>query len=359
MALPNSNISTSLVKSTLGASTNDVGQLCTHPNINKWSKWKPVRFNKIVGLTVEDLTALNFGLNISVYKSIGTITTAGTFLYDLKNAITNWSYLRPRGGDYNEWYRLGDFRNYNHEAVQPMGALSTYVVYLNTEGGIRIDLEEASPNNYNVTLQDFVYDGTPMNSCYLGVMLYKENNTYMLATSENTISSGGLTIPLKKMTAYIGTWKAAFFLSSVKIEAGGDLSAGFLIPIDMPHSDVTINVNSEGTLYIISPLGVWNQNNNGVNYELIVSNNSSFSKTIIDIQSFILYTTGSQLPSEGTIISQQNHGSLTVPGKSSSTISSLSFTHTKVEGRIYWLAGKASGVATNYMQIEESIVLDK
>ena len=38
MALPLTGVSVSLVRSTLGASTNDVGLLCTHPNINRWSK---------------------------------------------------------------------------------------------------------------------------------------------------------------------------------------------------------------------------------------------------------------------------------------------------------------------------------
>lgn len=35
MALPNSNISTTLVGNTLGSSSRDIGTLCTHPNINK------------------------------------------------------------------------------------------------------------------------------------------------------------------------------------------------------------------------------------------------------------------------------------------------------------------------------------
>ena len=38
MALPKSNASVAMVKSELGAATNKVGQLCIHPNVNKWSK---------------------------------------------------------------------------------------------------------------------------------------------------------------------------------------------------------------------------------------------------------------------------------------------------------------------------------
>lgn len=97
--LPNTGISTSLVRSTIGAATNDVGSLCTHPNINKWSKWKPVRSNKVTGLTVTDIENLSSGLSrLDMYEVV---------------------YLKPTGGASSP-YRLGDFRNYNHAAIPPV-----------------------------------------------------------------------------------------------------------------------------------------------------------------------------------------------------------------------------------------------
>ena len=44
-ALPTTGITTTLVGTTLGVSSRDVGTLCTHPNINMWSKYKPVSIN--------------------------------------------------------------------------------------------------------------------------------------------------------------------------------------------------------------------------------------------------------------------------------------------------------------------------
>lgn len=38
MALPNTGLSTSLVASAIGASSRDVGTLCSHSGINMWSK---------------------------------------------------------------------------------------------------------------------------------------------------------------------------------------------------------------------------------------------------------------------------------------------------------------------------------
>ena len=111
MALPSTNISTSLVGNTLGTSSRDVGTLCTHPSINKWSKYKPVPLNKTSELTDADLISVSCGLS--------------------RNPQTQEiSYSKPRGGLYNEYYRLGDFRTYNHLAVPPVN-----VVVVGVKGG--------------------------------------------------------------------------------------------------------------------------------------------------------------------------------------------------------------------------------
>lgn len=112
MALPNSNISTSLVGNTIGSGSRDVGTLCTHPDINKWSKWKPVVSNKVTGMTAQDMADSQFGLSIPFFSSRAdlisfyTSTPAGT-----------WAYAKPTGGASSP-YRLGDFRNYEHAATR-------------------------------------------------------------------------------------------------------------------------------------------------------------------------------------------------------------------------------------------------
>ena len=117
MALPTTGITTSLVAGTIGAGTTDVGRLCTHTNINRWSKWKPIRSPKIAGLTETDLANASYGLEV----------LSGT-TYPLFRAMTGEEgdtgsgvlYHKPTGG-VNSPFRLGDFRNYNHTAVIPFG----------------------------------------------------------------------------------------------------------------------------------------------------------------------------------------------------------------------------------------------
>jgi len=108
-ALPNTNISTSLVGTTLGSSSRDVGTLCTHPNINKWSKWKPVRSNKETGITSDELKMIKYGLHLHNFSTIQDLIN----FYESGEA--SWRYDKPRGYINLEYFRLGDFRTYDHD----------------------------------------------------------------------------------------------------------------------------------------------------------------------------------------------------------------------------------------------------
>jgi hypothetical protein len=100
-----------MVKAELGAATNDVGQLCIHPNINKWSKWKPVRHSSVNPITEAQLEGTGSGLNrVDMYEV---------------------EYLKPTGGATSP-YRLDDFRNYNHTAVPPVSVEIVRITEMST-----------------------------------------------------------------------------------------------------------------------------------------------------------------------------------------------------------------------------------
>lgn len=99
MALSNDKITTSLVGNTLGSSSRDVGTLCTHPNVNKWSKRKPFQDTRI------SLTGEKWWRRSDISSDI----RSGFYISNLANVV--WEYARP-----NNVYRLGDFRGYDHGA---------------------------------------------------------------------------------------------------------------------------------------------------------------------------------------------------------------------------------------------------
>lgn len=124
MALPTTGISTNLVKTAIGAGSNDVGQLCIHPNVNKWSKNKPISSNKLTGLTSADRLGSDYGL-----------VPPPTQMNYTPVYSQNWIYNRPTGG-VNSPYRLGDFRGYEHLAT-PIATLEGDITVNRTMTNLR------------------------------------------------------------------------------------------------------------------------------------------------------------------------------------------------------------------------------
>ena len=99
--LPTTIIDSEDVRAILGAANNTWSHLCSHANINKWSRWKPIRSSKTEPLTEADLIAANCGLDRDPQTQV---------IY----------YRQPRGGAYSEYFRIGDFRGYNSLATPPV-----------------------------------------------------------------------------------------------------------------------------------------------------------------------------------------------------------------------------------------------
>ena len=100
------NLHLSEVKAALSETSNNLSQLCTSDNINKWSRWKPIR-SSVATMTLDEIKAQHCGLQP----------------VSLGSSPTEWTYLKPTGGASSP-YRLGDFRNYDHDATVPCGVFS-------------------------------------------------------------------------------------------------------------------------------------------------------------------------------------------------------------------------------------------
>jgi len=101
--LSTTNITTMLIRNTLGEASNKVSVLCTSPNINMFSHRKPVREARISIPADEVGEVVGYGLEVPIWDGTNQV----------------WTYLKPRGGS-SEPYRLGDFRGYSHDAGIPV-----------------------------------------------------------------------------------------------------------------------------------------------------------------------------------------------------------------------------------------------
>lgn len=147
MALPENNITTELVRQTLNARNNDVGSLCSNLNINKWSKWKPTQ-SDVVTMTDNELRLSNYSIEVLVANTPQALLTMVQ-----NNQNKGYKYLTPTK------YRLGDFRNYEHNAVQPINQLfeTGETIGLANIANQQIITMQQLPNEYNISVDDIYH----------------------------------------------------------------------------------------------------------------------------------------------------------------------------------------------------------
>jgi len=121
-------ISIGEINTTLNAGTLDLGSLCKHTNLNPWAKYKPFRYN---AYSFTNATAWENAMKSAGWGFGDTVTAVDTdYIFYWSGASKEWvsSYLKPRGGSYNEYFRQLDFvdltansqNGYYHDAVPPL-----------------------------------------------------------------------------------------------------------------------------------------------------------------------------------------------------------------------------------------------
>lgn len=150
--IPATDIKTMDVRNTLGATDNNLSNLCVHVNINPYSKYKPVAYPGITKATnwwkavYQGLEASDSGdCGLRIPDRVQTTSAAGR-MAAMQDACSNlWEYRRPAGG-VNEPYRLGDFGNYYHQAMPPI------LAELPASGEITINVLAQDTLQVNITI---------------------------------------------------------------------------------------------------------------------------------------------------------------------------------------------------------------
>jgi hypothetical protein len=238
------HVTSALVKSTLGASIDEWSQLILHANINKWSKYKPVRG------TYPASSSGKYGLDLSLWNN-----STGTF------SPSNWDYLRPRGGVYFESYRTGDFRGYEHNSSltlppayckdsdqeensvlypsQPSGAVASNTAkgkFNSTTSSVRLTVTDLGLQNY-----------------YFGVLLITPSGRKYIQTVNTTLGSSS------ESTGLLLTYSAA-------LESPTSEDWSFVNLPKETGSFTAYYVISNTNYY--SNAGVWTENPSGTIYRL-------------------------------------------------------------------------------------------
>lgn len=250
MALPLTGITFTSVNSYTGAAKSDLGQLCTYPYLNKWSKYKPVRYANVApqrgaGSVWWKANDGNCGLNIPNYSNISLMFT------DLRNGVEMWNYLQPTGGA-SQPFRLGDFGGYEHSAQPPFIPLNLADVYYASTGTITgtmwcaLDLRVQS--EYELTLADL-----GLGEMYFGVAISIQGSSIFKHMTESTTllsgSGGGIDVPL---TGLPGMYDVVYFLAEnakTSIDSPGIPNTFIPIPdarqvVQVKESAVTVTITA-------------------------------------------------------------------------------------------------------------------
>lgn len=182
-------VNTDDVALTIGADSSDVGTLCSSARINKFAKWKPVRYNKVNELTEAERRSVSFGIAFGYIAS--ATSEAVNLLANLQTAVPtppSWGYAAPRPG--TDWCRLTDFLNsnndaspgYNHYAKAPMSGFMDITLFKS----------------------EFA----------LASKVYPFNFKYGPASYQGVNDTSGIEIPINELNSTItnGTWRLALLI---------------------------------------------------------------------------------------------------------------------------------------------------
>lgn len=105
--------------------TTNTIDLYNHPDINRYSIWKPTNYyTNIKRLTLEQIKEAHCSLKPKILNVWGDPDS-------FKTLDTDWDYIRPDGGEGSP-YRLGDFRYYNPNALPPLISSGNITVHRKT-----------------------------------------------------------------------------------------------------------------------------------------------------------------------------------------------------------------------------------
>ena len=284
------------VSSVLGVAGN-LGYLCSnvHGRINKWAKYKPIKFAKKSALTDDERATKNYGItNIPWMTEFGACVA---FIDRTENELSAYyAYESPTGGDASP-YRLLDFDKYDSNATAPiypssktnleMGGNNTWVaVYVNLRG------KSSHPNWLNISYLDNRNPyGTLIlsaDNCYLGVILKGDNGTFYAIeqVKVHTHTEGGdheTAITINDRNCY-GTYKLMPFLiesSSLPNPDGNGYQTVKCLPLTMSISTVTI-VKQAAQLVVTANYARANYGNGYRLYltSIVIKNNGNISTSV-------------------------------------------------------------------------------
>jgi hypothetical protein len=202
---PPIGVSVADVQTVLGTDNCFENELCTHPNINTWAKYKPVVVAQVGPISDQQRANVNYGItNIpkwSLFANMVNFWTAyqphrasyddiAQWAPDCGVQRAYWDRQLPTGGN-SAPFRISDFaskdyadRGYYAYAVPPIGAIDTAMV---SNGRVTINYKmgyDGVTAGLTLTLSDLsVMRNYSYQNLYFGIAIKAGNNIYLVTQS--------------------------------------------------------------------------------------------------------------------------------------------------------------------------------
>lgn len=175
-----------------------VGGLCTHPNINIWAKYKPVRYAGVVKKDTfnaqgkwekgEDSNGWWMGDGQGIMNIPKLNGESDATLIDSIASASEWTYNKPTGGETSP-FRLSDFIGYKHNAECPAYPFLPLALYINKPNTCGFSL--VNTDDYEFTPEEFfeelfVKSGS-IQEVYLGIVVRAYDVIFRTRTNSDII----------------------------------------------------------------------------------------------------------------------------------------------------------------------------
>lgn len=227
-----------------GKLVTNLSALCGSSKINKWAKYKPVRYNFTANRPTYWWKAVDgmCGLSIATYQ----VSQMSSVMTAIENGVT-WEYLPPRGGT-AEPYRLNDFAGYNTDAMFPLHEPVIPGTIYATSGTMQVNTDwEANADDTVLNITDI----SDFSNYYFGALMKKVGtSSYVWMTSSSVISAGqaiSVDLPLTWTTAGYSYNIYCFLCSAKKASAEESDPSGTVIPLPFPVKRFKIQTSAYQT----------------------------------------------------------------------------------------------------------------
>ena len=238
--------------------------------LNWNAKYKPTRYAKDITDLHEFWYQDNCGLEAKKIDHVEKLTWDGV----INGNANGWIYNRPRGKDYNEPYRLGDFRGYDPNALPFIAEmLVPAIIEKGTVLNIEITVTQFD-NDSSITIADL-----NLSNYYFGAYIVG-NGSNCAATSQSQLKDFGTSVNFDTSNFGEGEHNIYVFLSPEIINQNDTLIQAepgkeyYTIPFTSVKTVEVTNNNIYGPKISCSAAQLSGTN---IQYDLTVSNGTQYA----------------------------------------------------------------------------------